>query len=248
MNMIKKIKQMLKQIKKKLKRDGRRNNGKHNKGKHFQTPASQKAKKLLLTGDYNDIYIADATGLSRERIRQFRNRLGLKAIGRHSCTITESEEIISKVIELSNGYTKGQIAKKLNIRLDAIKAICDKHNITTPLREWKVNPERFKKAFEHNNGIIKQTAEYLGISVVTAVRYCRALKLKSRAYNAGCIPTDSKYDDILDDVVKEIKEGKPMKTICEKRNISQGGLLNHLMYKGVTVKELRDGKEIFNSY
>jgi DNA-binding CsgD family transcriptional regulator len=213
---------------------------------HFTTPKSQRAKELLLSRNYNDTQIADMVGLSRERIRQYRAALNL-GVTHETCSAIIDENTLTEVVRLAHTHTLKQIATKLDINRETLKKTCDKYEIKVVGRAWKIHPDRFKAKMETCGYIIRDAARQLGISYMCALRYTRALGLKSK-YNKKPLDKSSKYDPIRDEVIGELRSGKPLKIICEERGISEAGFRNHLMYKGVTIKEILAGKEPRDDY
>jgi DNA-binding CsgD family transcriptional regulator len=245
--MIKKLKQIWEALKKLFKKKRSRGRPKGSgKGVLINTPKSQKAKKLLLSRNYNDSQIADIVGLSRERIRQLRNKLGLD-VTHIACSPSISEEKIGKILEMSKSYTYAQMSREIGMTVSSIQNCCKKYGINPPRRAWKIAPEVYKAKFESCEGIIREAAKQLGISYICALRYTRALGLKS-SYNKKPLDKSSKYDAVRDEVIKELKTGKPLKDICVEKGISLNGFRNHLMYKGVNVRDILDGKKPRHDY
>lgn len=199
-----------------------------------------------MTRNYNDGQISDIVGLSRERIRQLRGFLGLD-VTHEACSPIIKEEDIGRIIELSKSHTQTQIAKEMGVSPATIKKYLDKYKIEACIRPWKIHPDLYKEKFESCGGIIREAAKQLGISYICALRYTRALGLKS-SYNRKPLDKSSKYDGVRDEIIKELREGKSLRDICKEKGISENGFRNHIMYKGITVQEAIYGKEPRNDY
>jgi hypothetical protein len=218
------------------------------KGKvHFTTPESIRCRQLLESGNFSDTQISKECGLSRERVRQIRNFLNIKKVS-SVCSPSINEDTLTKMFELAPSHTIHQASEKLNISCRTLSKYAIKHGVLFVKRQWKIHPDVFKDKFELNEGIISSTAKAVGISNITAIRYCRKLGLKSKYWNHGSLNTDSKYDCIRDEMIKEIVNGESVEDACNKRGVSPGGFRAHLMYKGVNITDLKEGKSINESY
>jgi hypothetical protein len=143
---------------------------------HNHSDKMERAKKLF---HLPDIIIAKEVGLSRERIRQIREKVGADKVKKHSCLMM-TEEQGKQIIELlkERKHSFDIIAKHCGLSISIVKSFIKRYNLEKNYKTKKVRIYNDEKLLNAWNGNLEETAEKLGLCENTIRKALIRLGLK----------------------------------------------------------------------
>lgn len=178
---------------------------------------TEKGKRVIqLLPVMNDSQIAKEVGLTRERVRQLRNKIGIEspAKGQH-CSPFWTEEKISQVVKLTKaGLIASEIAREMGIMNgDIVRHIARKYNIQLNSKREMMNQCFFEAISPDLTQ--EQIAKKLGWKVRTVSKYCQRYKVKTAGWkniSFKGVGNKPRHSDLK--IKKLIDESKPREEIA----------------------------------